>query len=98
MVAMPGSESRTAIDAPLRYGIMVALILVGEAERRPWLIMFIGLPVGMAVMTKTWVFGGGDSTIVVPEQIYGLRVSFPWWAGASHSHAPYIRVKTAIVY
>jgi hypothetical protein len=32
----------------------------------------------------------------VPDQMYGIRLSFPWRAGASHSHVPYTRVKTAI--
>jgi 4-amino-4-deoxy-L-arabinose transferase-like glycosyltransferase len=42
------------LDAALTFWIMVALLLVWEAERRPGLIVFIGLPVGMAVMTKAW--------------------------------------------
>src|SRR5688572_18194517 len=32
----------------------------------------------------------------VPEQMYGLQFTFPWWTGASQPHVPYIRVKTAI--
>jgi hypothetical protein len=32
----------------------------------------------------------------VPEQMYGLHLSFPWWTGASQLQLPYIRVKTAI--
>jgi 4-amino-4-deoxy-L-arabinose transferase-like glycosyltransferase len=43
------------LDTALMFWIMVALLLVWEAEHRPRLIMFIGLPVGMAVMTKAWV-------------------------------------------
>jgi 4-amino-4-deoxy-L-arabinose transferase-like glycosyltransferase len=43
------------LDTALTFWIMLALLLVWEAGRRPWLIMFIGLPVGMAVMTKAWV-------------------------------------------
>jgi 4-amino-4-deoxy-L-arabinose transferase-like glycosyltransferase len=42
------------LDTPLTFWIMVALILVWEAAQRPRLIMLIGLPVGMAVMTKAW--------------------------------------------
>jgi hypothetical protein len=32
----------------------------------------------------------------VPSRYRGSTDSFPWRAGASHTHAPYIRVKTAI--
>jgi 4-amino-4-deoxy-L-arabinose transferase-like glycosyltransferase len=42
------------LDMLLTFWIMVALVLVWEAERRPWLIALLGLPVGMAVMTKAW--------------------------------------------
>jgi 4-amino-4-deoxy-L-arabinose transferase-like glycosyltransferase len=42
------------LDTALTFWIMVALLLVWEAERRPGLILLIGLPVGMAVMTKAW--------------------------------------------
>jgi 4-amino-4-deoxy-L-arabinose transferase-like glycosyltransferase len=42
------------LDTALTFWIMVALLLVWEAERRPGLIVLIGLPVGMAVMTKAW--------------------------------------------
>jgi 4-amino-4-deoxy-L-arabinose transferase-like glycosyltransferase len=42
------------LDTLLTFWIMVALVLVWEAERRPWLIALIGLSVGMAVMTKAW--------------------------------------------
>jgi 4-amino-4-deoxy-L-arabinose transferase-like glycosyltransferase len=42
------------LDTALTFWIMVALLLVWEAERRPGLLMLIGLPVGMAVMTKAW--------------------------------------------
>jgi 4-amino-4-deoxy-L-arabinose transferase-like glycosyltransferase len=50
------SQSRVGmLDTALTFWIMVALLLIWEAERRPWLIALIGLPVGMAVMTKAWV-------------------------------------------
>jgi 4-amino-4-deoxy-L-arabinose transferase-like glycosyltransferase len=42
------------LDTPLTFWIMVALILVWEAARRQRLIILIGLPVGLAVMTKAW--------------------------------------------
>jgi 4-amino-4-deoxy-L-arabinose transferase-like glycosyltransferase len=42
------------LETALAFWIMVTLLLVWEAQRRPRLIMFIGLPVGMAVMTKAW--------------------------------------------
>jgi 4-amino-4-deoxy-L-arabinose transferase-like glycosyltransferase len=42
------------LDTALTFWIMVALLLVWEAERRPALIALTGLPVGMAVMTKAW--------------------------------------------
>jgi 4-amino-4-deoxy-L-arabinose transferase-like glycosyltransferase len=43
------------LDTALTFWVMIALLLVWEAERRPRLIMFIGLPIGLAVMTKAWV-------------------------------------------
>jgi 4-amino-4-deoxy-L-arabinose transferase-like glycosyltransferase len=42
------------LDSALIFWIMVVVLLVWEAERRPGLIVWIGLPVGMAVMTKAW--------------------------------------------
>jgi 4-amino-4-deoxy-L-arabinose transferase-like glycosyltransferase len=42
------------LDSALTFWIMVALLLVWEAKHRPWLIMLIGAPLGMAVMTKAW--------------------------------------------
>jgi len=42
------------LETSLTFWIMVALVLVWEADRRPWLIAFLGLPVGLAVMTKAW--------------------------------------------
>jgi 4-amino-4-deoxy-L-arabinose transferase-like glycosyltransferase len=42
------------LDTALTFWIMVALLLVWEAARRPGLIVLIGLPVGVAVMTKAW--------------------------------------------
>jgi 4-amino-4-deoxy-L-arabinose transferase-like glycosyltransferase len=49
------SLSRVAmLDTALTFWIMAALLLVWEAERRPGLIVLIGLAVGMAVMTKAW--------------------------------------------
>jgi 4-amino-4-deoxy-L-arabinose transferase-like glycosyltransferase len=42
------------LDTALTFWIMVAVLLVWEAERRPGLIVLIGLPVGIAVMTKAW--------------------------------------------
>jgi 4-amino-4-deoxy-L-arabinose transferase-like glycosyltransferase len=42
------------LETALTFWVMTALFIVWEAERRPWLVMFIGLPIGMAVMTKAW--------------------------------------------
>jgi 4-amino-4-deoxy-L-arabinose transferase-like glycosyltransferase len=42
------------LETALTFWIMAALLLGWEAERRPRLIVFIGLPVGLAVMTKAW--------------------------------------------
>jgi 4-amino-4-deoxy-L-arabinose transferase-like glycosyltransferase len=42
------------LETALTFWIMAALIIIWEAERRPWLVMVIGLPVGLAVMTKAW--------------------------------------------
>jgi 4-amino-4-deoxy-L-arabinose transferase-like glycosyltransferase len=49
------SLSRVAmLETGLTFWIMTALLLVWEAAHRPRLILLIGLPVGMAVMTKAW--------------------------------------------
>jgi 4-amino-4-deoxy-L-arabinose transferase-like glycosyltransferase len=42
------------MDTPLTFWIMVALLLVWEAEWRPWLLALLGVPVGLAVLTKAW--------------------------------------------
>jgi 4-amino-4-deoxy-L-arabinose transferase-like glycosyltransferase len=42
------------LDSTLTFWIMVAVLLVWEAQRRPGLIVWLGLPVGLAVMTKAW--------------------------------------------
>ena len=42
------------LETALTFWIMAALFIVWEAERRPWLVVFIGLPIGLAVMTKAW--------------------------------------------
>jgi 4-amino-4-deoxy-L-arabinose transferase-like glycosyltransferase len=49
------SLSRVAMmDTGLTFWIMVALLLVWEAEWRPWLLALVGIPVGLAVLTKAW--------------------------------------------
>jgi 4-amino-4-deoxy-L-arabinose transferase-like glycosyltransferase len=73
------------LDTLLTFWIMVALVLVWEAERRPWLTVLLGLRVGMAVMTKAW---SGFLAAVIPV-IYRLftgkcRPWFPaYWAVAA---------------
>jgi 4-amino-4-deoxy-L-arabinose transferase-like glycosyltransferase len=42
------------LDSTLTFWIMVAMLLVWEAQHQPGLIVWLGLPVGMAVMTKAW--------------------------------------------
>jgi hypothetical protein len=42
------------LDSTLTFWIMLAVLFVWEAERRPGLIIWIGLPVGLAVMSKAW--------------------------------------------
>ena len=42
------------LETGLTFWIMLALLLVWEAAHQPRLIVLIGLPVGMAVMTKAW--------------------------------------------
>lgn len=49
------SLSRTAmLDTPLTFWVMLSCVLAWEAERRPWLLALIGIPLGLAVMTKAW--------------------------------------------
>jgi 4-amino-4-deoxy-L-arabinose transferase-like glycosyltransferase len=40
------------MDTPLSFWIMLALWLTWEARRRPYLLGLIGLPIGLAVLTK----------------------------------------------
>jgi 4-amino-4-deoxy-L-arabinose transferase-like glycosyltransferase len=73
------------LDTTLTFWIMVALLLVWEADRRPGLIVLIGLPVGMAVMTKAWP---GFLAAAIPMVIWliagQLRSSaFASWAAAA---------------
>jgi 4-amino-4-deoxy-L-arabinose transferase-like glycosyltransferase len=42
------------LDTPLTFWITLSVLCSWEAERRPWLIMLIGLPVGLAILTKAW--------------------------------------------
>jgi 4-amino-4-deoxy-L-arabinose transferase-like glycosyltransferase len=42
------------MDAPLTFWVTLALLLRWEAQRRPWCLMLIGLPAGLAVLTKAW--------------------------------------------
>jgi 4-amino-4-deoxy-L-arabinose transferase-like glycosyltransferase len=42
------------LDTALTFWITLSVLLSWEAERRPRLIMLIGLPVGCAILTKAW--------------------------------------------
>ncbi len=42
------------LDTALTFWIIAALAVVWESERRPWVTGLIGLPVGLAVITKAW--------------------------------------------
>jgi 4-amino-4-deoxy-L-arabinose transferase-like glycosyltransferase len=42
------------LDTALTFWITLSVLLSWEAERRPWLIMLIGLPAGFAILTKAW--------------------------------------------
>ena len=42
------------LDTALTFWLMVALLCAWEAERRPQLLPLMGLPVGLAVLTKAW--------------------------------------------
>jgi 4-amino-4-deoxy-L-arabinose transferase-like glycosyltransferase len=70
------SQSRVGmLDTALTFWIMVALLLIWEAERRPWLIALIGLPMGMAVMTKAWV------------GLLAAAIPFVYWLAAGRSRS-----------
>jgi 4-amino-4-deoxy-L-arabinose transferase-like glycosyltransferase len=50
------SQARVGmIETTLTFWIILSLIFAWEAKERPWLIGFIGLTAGLAVMTKSWV-------------------------------------------
>jgi 4-amino-4-deoxy-L-arabinose transferase-like glycosyltransferase len=51
------------LDVPLTFWIMAAVLLAWEAQRQPWLITLIGIPTGLAVMTKAWP---GGFALVIP--------------------------------
>jgi 4-amino-4-deoxy-L-arabinose transferase-like glycosyltransferase len=58
------SQARVGmLDVPLTFWIVGALALILEAEKRPRLIMLIGIPAGLAVMTKAWP---GGFALVIP--------------------------------
>jgi 4-amino-4-deoxy-L-arabinose transferase-like glycosyltransferase len=42
------------LDTPLTFWITLSVLLSWDVERRPWLIMLTGLPVGFAILTKAW--------------------------------------------
>jgi 4-amino-4-deoxy-L-arabinose transferase-like glycosyltransferase len=49
------SLSRVGLmDTSLTFWIMIALLLVWQSDRRPWLLALTGIPVGLAVLTKAW--------------------------------------------
>jgi 4-amino-4-deoxy-L-arabinose transferase-like glycosyltransferase len=64
------------LDTPMTFWILVALVLAWESDRRPWLIPFIGLPVGLAVMTKAWPGFLAAAIPVVYQLIAGERRSW----------------------
>ena len=43
------------LETMLTFWLILSLILVWEANERPWLIAFIGITAGFAVMTKAWI-------------------------------------------
>jgi hypothetical protein len=51
------------LDSSLIFWVATALVLVWDADQHPWLIMLIGFPLGLAVMTKAWP---GLFAIVLP--------------------------------
>ncbi|MBI3326404.1 MAG: glycosyltransferase family 39 protein [Nitrospinae bacterium] len=69
------------LDTALTFCIMLALLLAWMAERRTWLIAWIGLPVGLAVMTKAWP---GLLAGVIPVGYWllsrkGRAAEMGWW-------------------
>jgi 4-amino-4-deoxy-L-arabinose transferase-like glycosyltransferase len=58
------SQARVGmLDIPLTFWIVAAQVLIWEAGQRPWVIACIGLPAGLAVMTKAWP---GLFALVIP--------------------------------
>ncbi len=43
------------LETMLTFWLLLSLILVWEANERPWLIVLIGITAGFAVMTKAWI-------------------------------------------
>jgi 4-amino-4-deoxy-L-arabinose transferase-like glycosyltransferase len=73
------------LETALTFWIMAALFIVWEAERRPWLVMFIGLPVGLAVMTKAWA---GLLAAAIPLVFWlsaakHRAIDFAFWGGGT---------------
>jgi 4-amino-4-deoxy-L-arabinose transferase-like glycosyltransferase len=49
------SLSRVGLmDTALTFWIMMALLLVWQSDRRPWLLALAGIPMGLALLTKAW--------------------------------------------
>jgi 4-amino-4-deoxy-L-arabinose transferase-like glycosyltransferase len=64
------SQARVGmLDIPLTFWIVAAQVLIWEAGQRPWVIAFIGLPAGLAAMTKAWP---GFFALVIPLEYWLL--------------------------
>jgi 4-amino-4-deoxy-L-arabinose transferase-like glycosyltransferase len=75
------------LDSTLTFWIMLAVLCVWQAERRPEMIVWLGLPVGLAVMTKAW-----------PGFLAGL-IPFAFWliAGPRRSSASALWAAAALL-
>jgi len=73
------SQARVGmLDVPLTFWIVGAVVLIWEAEERPWLITVIGLVAGLAFMTKAWP---GGLALVLP---------FVYWLCTRHGRPQHL--------
>jgi 4-amino-4-deoxy-L-arabinose transferase-like glycosyltransferase len=73
------SLSRVGLmDTALTFWIMIALLLVWQSDRRPWLLALTGIPVGLAVLTKAW------------PGLFAILIALAYWPLARRGQTSYL--------
>ncbi|MDQ3829382.1 MAG: glycosyltransferase family 39 protein [Candidatus Tectomicrobia bacterium] len=62
------SLSRVGLmDTALTFWVMITLLLIWQSDRRPWLLALVGIPVGLALLTKAW------------PGLFAMLIALPYW-------------------